>query len=66
MLRQSFMECGGVAAAFEAVAPLLYSRGASRILCRRALCRAIRLNFVLVSPFSISQNFLGHLHLICP
>jgi len=43
MLRQSFMECGGVAAAFEAVAPLLYSRGASRILCRRALCRAIRL-----------------------
>src|SRR5437868_10971993 len=58
MLRQPFVECGGLAAAFEPAAPLSYPRGASRISAQAP------------GPFSAlalpHQNFLGHLHLICP
>src|SRR5712671_4822247 len=60
MLRQPFVECGCLAAAFESAARLSSSRE-PLYSCVVPIAATTVGIFVF-----ISQNFLGHLHLICP
>src|SRR6266403_945805 len=60
MLRQPFVECGCLAAAFESAARLSSSRE-PLYSCVVPIAATTDGIFVF-----ISQNFLGHLHLICP
>src|SRR6267154_2606955 len=60
MLRQPFVECGCLAAAFELAARLSSSRE-PLYSCVVPIAATTVGIFVF-----ISQNFLGHLHLICP